>query len=83
MPLKPEQIGTHATDTTPRVLPQLDLAGNRINPNNLPVIYTFKGTNKFAVAPGNLKVTADMLILPTDKPAKKADNNDVPSTPKA
>lgn len=83
MALTPQQIGTHATDDKPRVWPELDLAGQAVNPKNAAVIYTFKGTNKFAVAPGNLKVTLDMLVLPGDKQLKKGEQTDVTATPKA
>lgn len=82
MALKPEQLGTHATDSTPRVWPTLDLAEQRVNPKNAAVIYTLKGTNKFVVAPANLVVTPDMLVLEPAKSSKKGDN-DVTVTPKA
>lgn len=84
MALKPEQIGIRATDTTPRVLPQLDLAGRPINPKNLPQIFNLGGAHrgKFVVAPASMHVTPDMLEVEPTKPAsKKAGDNGATSTP--
>lgn len=82
MALKPEQIGIRATDTTPRVLPQLDLAGGKINPKNLPQIINLGGANrgKFVVAPAWMVVTPDMLKVEPVKATAKKEGADVPTT---